>query len=106
MQNYSLAHVDDAVLLRELFALVAQDRLTTAMLLAHIAEVDTRRLYVPAGYSSMHGYCVDELRLSEDAACDRIAVAVADAAVERHAQEVLVRTELLVGHHAVLAGDD
>ena len=75
MQSYSLAHVNDAVLLRELATLVAQDRLTTARLLAHIAEVDARRLYVPAGYSSMHGYCVDELRLSEDAAYKRIQAA-------------------------------
>jgi hypothetical protein len=75
MQSYSLVHVDDAALLRELAALVAQDRLTTATLLAHIAEVDARRLYVPAGYPSMHGYCVDELLLSEDAAYKRIQAA-------------------------------
>jgi len=75
MQNYSLTHVRDAALLRDLAALVARDRVTTAMLLAHIAEVDARRLYVPAGYSSMHAYCVDELRLSEDAAYKRIRAA-------------------------------
>jgi hypothetical protein len=75
MQNYSLVHVTDAVLLRDLAALVAQDRLTTAMLLAHIAEVDARRLFVPAGYPSMHAYCVDELRLSEDSAKKRIQAA-------------------------------
>jgi hypothetical protein len=67
MRNYSLTHVSDAVLLRDLAALVARDRLTTAELLSHIAEVDARRLYAPAGYSSMHAYCVEELRLSEDA---------------------------------------
>ena len=72
MRNYTLAHVRDAVLLRDLAALVARDRVTTAMLLAHIAEVDARKLYAPAGYSSMHAYCVDELRLSEDAASKRI----------------------------------
>jgi hypothetical protein len=75
MQSYSLAHVRDTVLLRDLAALVAQDRVTTAMLLAHIAEVDARRLYVPAGYPSMHAYCVEELRLSEDAAKKRIQAA-------------------------------
>jgi hypothetical protein len=75
MQNYSLAHVRDTVLLRDLAALVSQDRVTTAMLLAHIAEVDARRLYVPAGYPSMHAYCVEELRLSEDAAKKRIQAA-------------------------------
>jgi 5-methylcytosine-specific restriction endonuclease McrA len=66
MRSYTLTHLSDAVLLRDLAALVAQDRLTTATLLAHVAEVDTRRLYVPAGFPSMHAYCVDELRLSED----------------------------------------
>jgi hypothetical protein len=75
MQSYSLTHVSDHVLLRDLAALVAQDRLTTAELLAHIAEVDTRRLYVPAGCSSMYAYCVEELHLSEDAASKRIQAA-------------------------------
>jgi len=75
MQNYVLSHVRDAVLLRDLAELVSRDRATTATLLAHIAEVDARRLYVPAGYSSMHAYCVDELRLSEDAAKRRIQAA-------------------------------
>ena len=75
MRNYSLTHLSDAVLLRDLASLVARDRLTTADLLSHIAEVDARRLYVPAGYSSMHAYCVEELRLSEDASFRRIRAA-------------------------------
>jgi len=33
------------------------------------------RLYVPAGYPSMHAYCVDALHLSEDAAYKRIQAA-------------------------------
>ena len=75
MRHHSLTHLSDAILLRELAALVAQDRITTAELLAHLAEVDARRLYVPAGYASMHAYCVEELRLSEDAASKRIQAA-------------------------------
>ena len=75
MQSFSLTHVSDAVLLRDLAALIACDRMTTAKILAHIAEVDARRLYAPAGYSSMHAYCVGELRLSEDAAFRRIRAA-------------------------------
>jgi hypothetical protein len=67
-----LSHLSDAALLRDLGALVAQDRLTTAAVLAHIAEVDARRLYVSEGYSSMHEFCVGALRLSEDAAFKRI----------------------------------
>ena len=75
MRNYTLVHVRDAVLLRDLAELVAQDRVTAATLLAHIAEVDARRLFRPAGYPSMHAYCVDELRLSEDSASKRIQAA-------------------------------
>src|SRR6266705_961175 len=72
MRDYSLTHLSDAVLLRDLAALIAHDRVTTAALLAHIAEVDARRLYAPAGYPSMHAYCVGELRFSEDEAKKRI----------------------------------
>jgi len=75
MRDYTLAHLSDEVLLRDLAALVGRERVTTATLLAHIGEVDARRLYVPAGYPSMHAYCVDELRLSEDAAYKRIQAA-------------------------------
>ncbi|HYQ89923.1 MAG TPA: hypothetical protein VEU09_09895, partial [Candidatus Binatia bacterium] len=53
----------------------AHDRATTAIFLAHIAEVDARRLFAPAGYSSMFAYCVEELHLSEDATAKRIQAA-------------------------------
>ena len=73
--TYALSHLSDAVLLRDLAALLARDRITTAALLAHLAEVDARRLYLPAAYPSMYAYCVGELRLSEDAAYKRIQAA-------------------------------
>ena len=75
MASYSLAHLSDHALLRDLAALVARDRTTTAELLAHIAEVDARKLYLPAAYPSMFLYCVRELHLSEDAAAKRIQAA-------------------------------
>ncbi len=75
MCKYSLSHLSDSVLLRDLAALVAHDRATTAVLLAHIAEVDERRLYLPAAYPSMYAYCVGELRLCEQAAFKRIRAA-------------------------------
>src|SRR6266478_3174996 len=75
MSRFSLSHLSDPILLRSLAALVAQDRSITAALLAHIAEVDARRLYLPAAYPSMYTYCVGELHLSEDAAFKRIRVA-------------------------------
>jgi 5-methylcytosine-specific restriction endonuclease McrA len=75
MRDFSLTHLSGAVLIRDLAALITHDRVTTAAILAHIAEVDARRLYAPAGYPSMHAYCVGELRLSEDAASKRIQAA-------------------------------
>jgi 5-methylcytosine-specific restriction endonuclease McrA len=75
VKSYSLTHISDQTLLRDLATLVIQDRSTTAALLAHIAEVDARRLYLPAGYPSMNAYCIQELRLSEDSAAKRIQAA-------------------------------
>ena len=72
MRTYDLTHLSDAVLLRDLKSVVAQERGATATVLAHIAEVDVRRLYVPAGFPSMFLYCVHELHLSEEAARKRI----------------------------------
>jgi hypothetical protein len=75
VKSYSLSHLSDHTLLRDLAALITRDRATTAELLAHIAEVDARKLYLPAAYPSMFAYCVGELRLSEDAAFKRITAA-------------------------------
>jgi 5-methylcytosine-specific restriction endonuclease McrA len=75
MKDWSLAHVPDHALLRELSAVASRERVALADVLAHIAEVDARRLYLPAAYSNMHAYCVGELRMSEDAAFKRIRAA-------------------------------
>jgi hypothetical protein len=75
MNSFSLSHLADGTLTRDLHALIARDRSTTAQLLAHLAEFDERRLYLPAGFPSMYVYCVEELRLSEDAAYKRIQAA-------------------------------
>lgn len=75
MKSFSLSHLSDPALLRSTAALVAQDRATTAALLAHLAEVDARKLYLPAAYPSMYAWCVGELKLSEDATFKRIRAA-------------------------------
>ncbi len=75
MKSYSLSHLADQVLLRDLATLVARDCTTTAEMLAHLAEVEERRLYLPAAHPSMHSYCVHVLGLSEDAAFKRIRAA-------------------------------
>jgi len=75
VSRFSLSHLSDASLQRDLVALVAKDRATTAELLAHLAELDRRRLYRARGYDSLYEYCVRELKLSEDAAKKRIRAA-------------------------------
>ena len=75
MRTYELTHLGDAVLARDLAAVVSQERTATAAVLAHLAEFDARRLYLPAAHPSMHSYCVRELGLSEDAALKRIQAA-------------------------------
>ncbi len=75
MSTYSLTHLSDQILLDGLSALLADDRQTAAALLAYIAEVDARKLYLPAACPSMHAYCVRVLHLAEDAAYKRITVA-------------------------------
>src|SRR5439155_1273452 len=75
MPGHSLSLLSDQELLRDLAVLVARDRTTTAALLAHLAEVDVRRLYLPAAYPSLYLYCVHELGLSEDSALKRIRAA-------------------------------
>src|SRR5690349_17490660 len=75
MDSYALTHVTDEELLADLGALVATDRRTTAALLAHLAEVDARALYLPAACASMHVYCVRVLRLADEVAFKRIRAA-------------------------------
>jgi hypothetical protein len=75
MNGYSRRHFTNTALLRELASHLSQDRSTTAMLLADLAEVDARKLYVPAAYPSMFRYCVHELHMSEDEAYKRIQAA-------------------------------
>ena len=75
MNLRSLSHLSNQELLRGLAAIVARDRGTTAEMLAHIAEVDDRRLYAQEGFPSMFAYCVQVLHMSEDTAFKRIRAA-------------------------------
>ncbi len=75
MSCFSLTHLADHVLLREPATALSHERASTASVLAHLAEVDARRLYLPAAYPSMYAWCVGALHMSEDAAYKRIAAA-------------------------------
>jgi len=75
MATYSLSHLSDPALERDLATLDNQHRCTTAALLAHLAEFDARRLYLPAAFPSLFLYCVHQLRWCERAAFKRIRAA-------------------------------
>ena len=75
MRTYDLSRVSDAALVRKLTVLLAEERISMAAVLAYLAEVDARRLYLPAGFPSMYAYCVGELHLCEQAAMKHIRAA-------------------------------
>ena len=76
MQNQDqLKLLSDSELLSEFELLSAKENQTTVELLLYLAEVEERRLFVPAGYSSLFDYCVRRLRYSEPAAVRRISSA-------------------------------
>src|SRR5262245_15647816 len=75
MANNTIASLSDADLLVETARAAAAARQSTAELVALLAEVDTRKLYLGRGYPSLFVYCTQVLRLSEAAAYLRITAA-------------------------------
>src|SRR6188508_2244985 len=67
--------LNDDDLLARTGAIAARGRRNDAALVAHMAEVDARRLYLREACSSMFVYATERLRLSECQAYERIAAA-------------------------------
>jgi hypothetical protein len=65
----------DEQLLNEVRAIAHRERRATVHLIAALTELDTRRLYLGQGYSSLFTYCTRGLHLSESAAYSRIEAA-------------------------------
>ena len=61
----SISQLTDADLLSRVKSLVSRERTATAWLVAHLAEVDERRLYLGEGCSSLFTYCLQVLHFSE-----------------------------------------
>jgi len=74
-QTNELQSLSDDELLRRLSALLSQSRRVDSDLIAHMAEVDERRLFAREGSSSMFLYCTEVLHLSEHEAYERITAA-------------------------------
>ena len=66
----------EILLASRLRVLALNEREASVELVAHLAALDTRpAVYAAQGYGSLFRYCTQALRLSEDAACNRIEAA-------------------------------
>src|SRR5436305_8523419 len=65
----------DSDLIAQVAQLARGERAATVALIVHLAEFDARRLFAGFGFSSTFKYCVEVLRLSEDATFNRIQAA-------------------------------
>src|SRR5687768_431250 len=64
---------DDA-LIAKIEALAAAERTATACLIAHLAELEARKLHLAYGFRSLFGYCRHVLHCSEHEAYNRMEV--------------------------------
>jgi hypothetical protein len=71
MMINSPSYLTDEQLVGEVERLAACERTTTADLVAHLAEMESRQLYLAAGFNSLFTYCREVLHLPEDATCNR-----------------------------------
>ena len=71
----SLKGLSDRELINRLRNLVKKEQTSTIDILAHLAEVDRRQLYVGYGYSSLSDYCVSHLGYGESSAWRRVSAA-------------------------------
>ena len=70
-----LRKIKDDELLKNLDLLVFRHAQSTAQIIAHLAEIDRRRLYAREGYSSLFDYCVKKFNFSEGETFRRIQAA-------------------------------
>lgn len=75
MDIQSLAALSDTDLLFRVKVLARNERRATAALVAHLAEIDDRKLFLGEACASMFVYCTRMLHLSEHAAYNRIEAA-------------------------------
>jgi hypothetical protein len=70
-----IAGLSDSRLIEAVQQLASAERRAIALLVAALAELDARRLYLALGYTSLFDYCVRALHLSEQATYTRIEAA-------------------------------
>ena len=73
--QYRLVGLGNSELLAGLSQLVRQNNVLTGQLLAHLVELDERKLHLELGFSSLFAYCEETLAMSEGSAGRRITAA-------------------------------
>lgn len=68
----NLKSLTDPELLNKTKSLVLDERNLTAQILEYLKEIDTRKIYIPLGYSSLHAFCVEYLGYEDHQAYRRI----------------------------------
>jgi hypothetical protein len=71
----NLSSIPDSELLAHVPVLLTRERAVVADIIAYLAEIDRRRLYLDEACSSLRSYCVERLGYSEDEASKRVRVA-------------------------------
>jgi hypothetical protein len=66
--QYRLVGLGNSELLAGLSALVQQSNTLTGQILAHLVELEERKLHLELGFASLFAYCVEFLGMSEGAA--------------------------------------
>src|SRR5450432_2496985 len=74
-ERYRLGGVGNEELVAALSVLVRRENDLMSDLLAHLAELDERRLYLDLGFTSLFAYCTEALGFCKSSAGRRIAVA-------------------------------
>jgi hypothetical protein len=72
MHRFSLRHLSDAAVRKGMQDCRTRECSATAMMVAHIAEAEARRLYLEDACDSMATYCTRELGFTDDEAYKRI----------------------------------
>jgi 5-methylcytosine-specific restriction endonuclease McrA len=75
VSGFSFSHLSGSQVLHGFSQAKASSRATDALLLAYVADIDARKLFLDAGYPSIHAFCVTEFDATHDEAKARIRTA-------------------------------
>src|ERR1035437_7745264 len=72
MNSSELGALNDEALIDDLKALVQKEKALTHLVLDYLREVESRKLFLARGYSSLYSFCTEFLNYSEQEAQIRI----------------------------------